>query len=93
MTKSDQTPRPHWTAGSVALIVIGLMILIPSGLCTTMMGIGYIVDMFAYQRGSLVTILAGGLPSALILPAVIGGPFIALGAFLIHLGWRRRKTR
>jgi hypothetical protein len=91
VTQPDQTP--HWTAGSVALVVIGLLILIPSGLCTTAIGIGYVVNMLAYQRESLLTILAGGLPSALLMPALIGGPFVALGAFLVHLGWRRRKPR
>jgi hypothetical protein len=35
----DKQPQAHWTAGSVALIVIGLVILIPSGLCTTVIGI------------------------------------------------------
>ena len=89
----DMQPQTHWTAGSVALILIGLVILIPSGLCTTAIGIGYVIAMFTYQRESLVTILTGSLPTALLMPALIGGPFIALGAYLIHLGWRRRKPR
>jgi hypothetical protein len=92
MTEPGQTERPHWTAGSVALIVIGLLILIPSGLCTTIIGIGSVIGMLAYQRENLVMLLVG-LPGTLIMPLLIGGPFMALGAFLIHLGWRRRKSR
>jgi hypothetical protein len=91
MTGPDPSPKSRWTAGAVALIVIGLVILIPSGLCTTAIGIGYVIEMFTYQRQNLVTILTGALPTALLLPALIGGPFIALGAYLVHLGWRRRK--
>jgi len=93
LTEPDQPTQRHWTAGSIALIVIGLLILVPSGLCTTVVGIGYVIDMFAYQRENLVTLLTGGLPGALMMPLLFGGPFIALGAYLIHLGWRRRKSR
>src|SRR6185295_6004215 len=32
--ESPKTPRPHWTVASVALFVIGLLILMPSGLCS-----------------------------------------------------------
>ena len=34
MTPPDPAPRPRITAGSIALICIGLLIFVPSGLCT-----------------------------------------------------------
>ena len=34
-----QTSRPRWTVVSVALFVIGLLILIPTGLCAAFAGI------------------------------------------------------
>ena len=40
-------PPPNSGCGAVALMVIGAMILIPSGLCTAIMGIGAIVDLNA----------------------------------------------
>lgn len=60
---------PRWTAGAVALIVIGLLIVIPSGLCTA--------------------VFAGG--AGLLIPLLIGGPFIAVGISLIIAGWRSYK--
>jgi hypothetical protein len=59
-----QTPppkRPHWTAGSVAIFIIGLLILIPSGLCTGLFGIGALVQRdpeFLYMA-----LTFGGLPT------------------------------
>ena len=47
MTQPEQPPRRHWTAGAVALVVIGLLILVPSGLCTAVIGGISISEMFS----------------------------------------------
>ena len=76
-------PGPRWTLGAVALIVLGLLILIPSGLCTAALGISSIGSLFSSF---------GGLSSAvmgLVGTVMLGGPFLALGVFLIWTGWRR----
>jgi hypothetical protein len=79
----QKPPPPRWTLGAVALIVLGLLILIPSGLCTAAMGIASIGSLFSSFGGFSSAIM--GLFGTLIL----GGPFVALGAFLIYTGWRR----
>ncbi len=82
MSTPEQQPKPRG-AGAIALIVIGLLILIPSGLCTSLFAIGSIVSLLVSPMNADVGV---------ILPAlIVGGPFIALGAFLVHLGWRRPK--
>jgi hypothetical protein len=73
--------------GSIALIVIGLLIFVPSGLCT---GIGVIATLVQvvqhpsngiYAFGSLPLILASGLP------------FVVGGAVLIYKGVSRIRDR
>lgn len=49
MSEPDLRPNPvppnNVGCGSVALMVIGALILIPSGLCTAILGVGAIVDL------------------------------------------------
>ena len=71
----------RWTGAAIALVVIGLLILIPSGLCTGIFGIGALFDLTAAQ-GYAGILLIGAL--------VLGGPFIVLGALLIRTGLRER---
>jgi len=60
--------RPRWTVVSVALFVIGLLILVPTGLCAAFVG------MLAIDEGDpsmiLMILLFAGLP------ALVGGTLI-----------------
>jgi hypothetical protein len=64
---------------SVALLILGLLILIPSGLCTALLGGSIIVEGLPY--GDLT-----GIPIVLL----YGGPPIAVGVALI---WAALKAR
>lgn len=66
------------TLVAVALIVIGLLILVPSGLCTTL--------------GLLLSLPTGGADAVGIVLGV-GGPFIAVGGLLFWLGRRMKVAR
>jgi hypothetical protein len=83
MSQPDQNPKPtrlHWTVVSVALVILGLLIVIPAGLCTAILG------------GS---ILASSLPmgdfSAIFIVMLYGGVPIAAGISLIMAGLRARR--
>ena len=78
--------RTYSTAGIVALIVIGLLLLIPSGLCTAVIGGGAVVGMFANPRNS--DELANILPTLVI----VAGPFIVGGAAMLIVGIRRARA-
>lgn len=79
---TEQGPRRN-VAGGIALLVLGLVILVPSGLCTGIMAIGAIVSMFRYPSA------VGLLPTALI----FGGPFVAAGSALVWQGIKRLRNR
>ena len=74
-------PSPGRMAGGMALIVIGLLILIPSGLCTAVVGGMSIFEMFSSSTGLNV------LPEAL----TVGAPFILIGLLLFYVGRRMRR--
>lgn len=80
--------RKATLAGSVALLVMGLLVLIPSGLCTGMVLISQLRLLRDWRNGGLIT---------LSLPALVfGGPFIAIGAALTWKGikgFRARRDR
>jgi hypothetical protein len=80
---SQPTPpertRPRWTAISLALLILGLLILITSGLCTALLGGSIIAE--GLLNGDL-----SGIPIVLI----YGGPPIAAGTFFV---WAALKTR
>ncbi len=82
-------PRPHWTGTAIALVVIGLVILVPSGLCTAMMGGMTIFSMIMEPSNTANEDAMSFLTSAVL----FGGPFIAAGAFLIYGGFRARKRK
>ena len=68
--------KPRWTLISVALLVTGLLILVPSGLCTVLMGASILVEgtYLGEPRGMiLVVLLFGGVP------AVVGGVLVWAG--------------
>jgi hypothetical protein len=76
-------PRPPWGALSLTVFVIGLLILVPSGLCTGVLGIGFLVE--ASQNSSndgmnflMELLMFGGLP-------------MLLGFVLVRIGLQLRK--
>ena len=71
-----QPPPPHWTFISVALFVIGLLILIPSGLCTAVFG---------------VMSLGEGDPSFLGMVLLFGVVPMAIGFGLLYAGLSLRR--
>ena len=72
--------RPRWGAVSIALFVLGLLILVPSGLCTLVLG------------GSII---AEGLPhgdfSAIPIVLIYGGVPVAMGAAVVWVAFKARR--
>ena len=69
---SNPTPKkPHWTVVSVVLFVVGMLILVPSGLCTTVFGIGALVD--ADPEFLYMAVAIGGIPSLIGAALVVAG--------------------
>jgi hypothetical protein len=80
-------PVKRNVAGGVALLILGLVILIPSGLCTGIMAGGAIWSMFTHPG-------MGALPlSGISGVLAFGGPFIAGGAVLVWQGIKRMRGR
>jgi len=75
---SEATP-PRWTGAAIALLILGLLILLPSGLCTVVVGGSIIIEGLPY--GDL-----SGIPIVLI----YGGVPVAMGAVLV---WGALKAR
>jgi hypothetical protein len=73
-----QQSKPRWTGLSIALFVIGLLILVPSGLCT---GLGLLFALSPYGLSE---------PSVLLTVLTIGGVPMALGAVLVWAGIKAR---
>jgi hypothetical protein len=82
----SEKPRPGLISG-IALLAIGLVILIPSGLCTGIFGGGALLDAIMYPGSG------GDSASILGMALVFGGPFVVLGAFLVRLGVRRLRAK
>jgi hypothetical protein len=72
------TPRRHWTLGAVALFALGLLIAVPSGLCTGLFGF-------------MAFIQPDGLGPMLPMVALYGGVPLLFGALLIWAGLSLRK--
>lgn len=84
MLEPQPPPRkPHWSALAITLLVIGLLILIPSGLCTGVFGAGALYDMFTSSSSEGASILLEAL--------MIGGIPIAIGAALVYAAFRVRR--
>ena len=87
MTTEPERPEPgsrlRWTAGAIALLVIGLVILIPSGLCTSIALVAFATtgSNMAERLHAVLSVLS------------IGGPFILVGFVLFWLGLRARKWK
>jgi hypothetical protein len=80
MSQSPPETKPlRWTGLAIALFVIGLLILVPSGLCT---GLGLL---FALSPDGLAA------PSMFALVVTFGGVPMALGAVLVYAGLKSRR--
>ena len=77
---SDPAPGPRKpsVAGTIVILVLGLLILVPSGLCT-----GTFIFMPLMESGG-DTGFAG-------LALLIGGPFVVVGGALVLWGVRRLR--
>jgi hypothetical protein len=79
--------RRYSAAGTAALLIIGLLFLIPSGLCTGILGGGALLDAFVHPENS------GDSVSMIVMVAIVGGPFVAIGAALVWFGVKRMRSR
>ncbi|MBV9421144.1 MAG: hypothetical protein JO348_15350 [Alphaproteobacteria bacterium] len=88
MSQPEQPPPPANTlAGTIVLIVLGLLVLVPSGLCTGVMVGGAVWSMFDSPS-------SGGEALSIVLPAIIlGGPFIVGGFAMLWTGIKRIRAR
>ena len=86
MSQSDvPPPKRHWTAAAVVVFVLGLLFLVPSGLCTAAMGVLGLFAMFESPSEA-----AGGLLT-LVYSLMVGLPFLGIGAGLVWLALRLRR--
>ena len=73
---AEQGP-PRWTFISVALFVIGLLIFVPAGLCTLVLGTLFVMDPSDAASFVGAVLVFGGVP-------------MALGAVLVWAGLKAR---
>jgi hypothetical protein len=84
----DPSPkRQYSTAGTAALLIIGLLFLIPSGLCTGVFGGGALLDAFTSPHN------ASDALSMLLIALLFGGPFIAVGGVMVWIAVKRLRGR
>jgi uncharacterized membrane protein YjjB (DUF3815 family) len=76
----------QWTAGACAFVVVGLLILVPSGLCTGTWG--YLIVLDIIERGDLAESLSSGF-----FVLAISVSFLVGAIFLIRSGLRQRKPK
>jgi hypothetical protein len=88
MEKPDPAagPKMH-IAGAIAMVVIGLLILIPSGLCTGVIGGGALINGFLHPG------YIGGTLSMFVMALMVGGPFVVGGGALMWFGVKRLRGR
>jgi hypothetical protein len=57
----------RWTGASIALFVLGLLILLPSGLCTAIFGAASLIEGLgtADLSALFAVLLTGGIPAAI----------------------------
>ena len=88
MSQPDPSAKARYSAaGTAALIIIGLLFLVPSGLCTGILGGGAVIDALVHPEN------IGDSASMIVTVAIVGGPFVAFGAVLIWFGVKRMRAR
>jgi hypothetical protein len=73
--------------GTIAFIVIGALIFIPSGLCTGVMLFGPVLELILHPQSGVPAYGFGTIA------LFVGGPFVAIGGALIWTGIRRLRER
>jgi hypothetical protein len=68
-------------------MIIGLLFLVPSGLCTGILGGGAMIDAFVHPEN------IGDSASMMLTVAIVGGPFVAFGAVLVWFSVKRMRGR
>ena len=84
MSQPDSHPKRQYSAaGTAALLIIGLLFLLPSGLCTGIFGGGALLDALLHPQNIPDSL------SMLVMAVVLGGPFIAIGGVMVWFGVKR----
>jgi hypothetical protein len=78
--RPSQRERPRWTFISVALFVVGLLILVPSGLCTALIGLPFAFSSLGGADSQMATMIL-----------IFGVVPMALGAALVYAGLQSRR--
>jgi hypothetical protein len=79
-------PRRN-VAGGIALLVLGLVILVPSGLCTGIFAGSALFSALFSGHAS------GDVANIFFVALIFGGPFIAGGSALVWQGVKRLRRR
>jgi hypothetical protein len=88
VSQPDPSAKPSYGgAGTAALMIIGLLFLVPSGLCTGILGGGAVIDALTHPEN------IGDSASMIVTVAIVGGPFVAFGAVLVWFGVKRMRGR
>jgi len=81
----NDSPPTGTLGGTIVLLVLGLLVLVPSGLCTGYFGIAGVAAAFdPHDSGFASAFIVGAL--------VIGGPFVAGGIAMLWIGIRRWRA-
>ena len=84
MSQPDSHPKRQYSAaGTAALLIIGLLFLLPSGLCTGIFGGGALLDALLHPQNIRDSL------SIISMAVAFGGPFIAIGGVMVWFGVRR----
>lgn len=86
MSQPESKPR-YSAGGTAALLIIGLLIFVPSGLCTGILGGGALWSAITDPK------TAGDSLSFLIMPLVVGGPFVIGGGAMVWVAIKRMRGR
>lgn len=83
----SEPEHPRNIATGIAFLVLGLVFLVPSGLCTGVFGGGALVDMVMYPGNASDAVGIVGMA------LLFGGPFIVVGILLVRVGVRNLRRK
>lgn len=92
MERPERKAPEQSLAGAIAMIVLGLLIFVPSGLCTGAFTLVPLIDLLANPGQQ-----DGAWAGIWIIALIVGGPFVFLGGYLLRIGlrsygeWRRQR--
>ena len=88
MSLPDPPAKRHYSAaGTAALLIIGLLFLIPSGICTGVFGAGALLEAFTSPHNASDSL------SMIFMALLFGGPFITVGGVMVLIAIRRLRGR